>query len=286
MADYTIYTDSSCDVGSKILNDWGVKYECLTFKFDDSDKEYTSDEMSCEEFYDRMRKGGIAKTSAVNMQTFYDSFKKELDEGKDVLYIGMSTGLSNTANAASIAADELKGEYPDRKIITIDTLTTTAAQAMLIDHVCGMKKEGKSIEEAADYVYSNMQKACVWFIVDDLIYLKRGGRISATAAFAGGVLQLKPVMHVTNEGKIENMQKVRGRSQSIKALEKVFAQNAIDKSTYFICHGSCLEDAKALEDLIYQAHGYKAKYITEMSPVIGAHAGPGVVVLSFMANER
>ena len=286
MADYTVFTDSSCDMGSDVLKEWGVKYESLTFKFDDSEQEYTNDDMSCEDFYNEMRKGRIAKTSAINMQTFYDSFKEELDAGKDIIYIGMSTGISNTANAASIAADELKSEYPDRKIITIDTLTTTSAQGMLIDHVCQMKKEGKTIEEAAEYVYANMQKACVWFIVDDLIYLKRGGRISATAAFAGGVLQLKPVLRVTSDGKLENMQKVRGRSQSIKALEKIFTQNAIDKSTYFICHGSCLEDAKTLENLIYESCGYKAKYITEMSPVIGAHAGPGVIVLSFMANER
>ncbi len=286
MADFTIYTDTSCDMGSDILKQWGVKYESLTFKFDDSEQEYTNDEMSCEEFYDKMRKGGVAKTSAINMQTFYDAFKKELEEGKDVLYIGMSTGLSNTANAASIAADELKAEFPDRKIITIDTLTTTVAQGMLIENACKMRKDGKTIEEAADYVYSNMQKACVWFIVDDLIYLKRGGRISAAAAFAGGVLQLKPVLRVTEDGKLENVQKVRGRSQSIKALQKIFAKNAIDKSTYYICHGSCLEEAKTLENLIYEDCGYKARYITEMSPVIGAHAGPGVIVLAFMANER
>ncbi len=286
MAETIIFTDSSCDMGSDILKEWGVRYECLTFKFEDSDREYTSDEMSCEEFYDKMRKGGVAKTSAVNMQTFYDSFKEELEKGNDIIYIGMSTGISNTANAASIAADELKAEFPDRKIFTIDTLTTTVAQGMLIDHVCQMKKEGKSVDEMADYVYANMQKACVWFIVDDLIYLKRGGRINAAAAFAGGVLQLKPVLRVTNEGKLENMQKVRGRSQSIKALQKIFAKNAIDKSNYFICHGSCLEEAKILEDLIYEDCGCRAKYITEMSPVIGAHAGPGVIVLSFMADER
>ncbi|HAG69399.1 MAG TPA: fatty acid-binding protein DegV [Lachnospiraceae bacterium] len=286
MAEYTVYTDSSCDMGSDILKEWGVRYETLTFKFEDSDKEYTNDTMSCDEFYDRMRKGGIAKTSAVNMQTFYDGFKEELEKGNDVIYIGMSTGLSNTANAASIAADELKVEFPERKIYTIDTLTATCGQGMLIDHVCRMKKEGKSIEEAADYVYANMQKVCVWFIVDDLIYLKRGGRISATAAFAGGVLQLKPVLRVTPDGKLENVQKVRGRTQSIKALEKIFSQKCTDKSNYFICHGSCLDEAKTLEDMIYASCGNRARYITEMSPVIGAHAGPGVIVLSFMAKER
>lgn len=282
-----IYTDSACDMGKELLKKWDVRYESLTFQFDDSGEEYGSMDMPADEFYGRMRAGNVAKTSAVNMQTFYDGFKRELAAGKDILYIGMSGGISNTPNAASIAGDELKAEYPDRKIITIDTLTASIGEGYLVYKAVEMKKEGKSIEEIADYIYDNMQKVNLWFIVDDLIYLKRGGRISAAAAFAGGVLQLKPVLRVDPEGKLENMQKVRGRSQSIRTLVKLYGERALDrKGEYVICHASCPDEAKGLEKQLKDAYGVGATFITEMSPVIGAHTGPGAMVLVFFANER
>ena len=299
MADYILFTDSSCDIGLKTLAEWGVKTECLTFKFDDSDTEYISmfgepgqkvqgcEVMPAREFYDRMRSGGVARTSAVNMQTFYDAFKEELDKGNDILFIGMSTGISNTSNAASIAADELKSEYPDRKIITIDTLTASVGQGLLLYDAVMMKRDGKDIDEVAGYVMANLLRMNLWVTVEDLSYLKRGGRISATAAFAGGVLQLKPVIHLDNEGKLENMMKVRGRSQSIKALEKLYTERATDKKgRYMICQADCLEDAKTLENMIYEKHGAEAVMITDMSPVIGAHTGPGAIVLVFYGDER
>ncbi|MCR5108142.1 MAG: DegV family protein [Lachnospiraceae bacterium] len=288
MGDYVIYTDSACDVGNDLLESWDVKKRSLTFKFDDEEKEYSSDEMSPAQFYAEMKKGRVAKTAAINMKTFYDAFEEELKAGRDVLYIGMASGISNTPNAAKLAAKELEEEYPDRKVIALDAFTASVGQGLLVYKASLLKKEGKSIDEVADYVENNKMKYNVWFIVDDLIYLKRGGRISATAAFAGGVLQLKPVLRVDEEGKLENVSKVRGRSQSIKSLAKKYMEMAVDPSNadYFIGQGDCFEEAKSLAAMIEKEGGNRVKEITDITPVIGAHTGPGIMVLGFIGEHR
>ncbi len=287
MADFVIYTDSACDIDDEILKEWGVKKRSLTFKFDDEDKEYSSDDMPADEFYAKMRSGRTAKTSAINMQTFYDAFRGEISKGLDVIYIGMSC-ISNTANAAKLAADELMEEFPDRRVLAFDSFTASVGEGLLVYKAVQLKKEGRTLDEVAEYVESNKAKYNVWFIVDDLVYLKRGGRLSATAAFAGGVLQLKPVLRVDEEGKLESVSKVRGRSQSIKALAKKYMEMAVDpgNADYFIGQGDCYEEAESLSRMIESMGGNKAKYITNISPVIGAHTGPGIMVIGFMGEHR
>ncbi|MCR5733456.1 MAG: DegV family protein, partial [Lachnospiraceae bacterium] len=223
----------------------------------------------------------------INMQTFYDAFNEELSQGRDVIYIGMSC-ISNTANAAKLAADELKEEYPDRKIYAFDSFSASVGEGLMVYNAIKLKNEGKTIDEVAEYVEKNKQKYIVWFIVDDLVYLKRGGRLSATAAFAGGVLQLKPVLRIDEEGKLESMSKVRGRSQSIKALAKKYMEMATDPGSaeYFIGQGDCYEEAESLSEMITGMGGSKAKYITDVSPVIGAHTGPGIMVIGFIGEHR
>ena len=288
MNEYVIYTDSSCDLSAENLKARGVYYSSLTFRFNDSDKEYSNSDMAIGEFYQKMREGGVAKTAAVNSETFAIEFEKLLKEGKDVLYIGFSSGLSTTYNSARIAAEQLKDSYPDRKIITVDTLAASAGIALLIDLVIEKKEAGATIEEAAKFAEETKLHISHWFTVDDLVYLKRGGRVSATTAFVGNMLGIKPVLHVDNDGHLINVSKVRGRKTSITALADKLGETAIDSANgkVYISHGDCLKDAEELAKIIETKYGAKTQLITDVGPVIGAHSGPGTIALFFVAKER
>ena len=288
MVDYVIYTDSGCDIVPELLDKWGVKRLSLTFHFTDSEQEYKSDDMPIKEFYQNMRDGRVAKTAAVNFEAFKAAFEEELKAGRDVLYIGFSSGLSSTSESAQVAAKELAQEYPDRKVIAIDTLCASAGEGMLVYLAAKMQAEGASVDETAAYINERYMKMCHWFTVDDLVYLKRGGRVSAAVALAGAVLGIKPVMHVDDEGHLINMSKARGRKAAIKALAQKYAEllENPNEKMYFISHGDCLEDAELLEDMIYQQNGQKAEVITNVGPVIGAHSGPGTLALFFFGKER
>ncbi len=287
MNDYVIFTDSSCDVAPELLEEWGVKYASLTFQFEGSVEEYDCTGMPLPEFYERMRQGGVAKTSAVNIDTFRTLFEPELASGRDLLYVGFSSGLSNTSNAAILAAEQLQERYPERTIHAIDTLGASAGQGLALYLAVQAKKNGASVDEAAELVREKISHLCHWFTVADLVYLKRGGRISATTALAGTVLGIKPVLHMDDEGHLINMFKVRGRRRAIRALAEKYNELAEDpKGVYFISHGDCLEDAQLLEEMISETAGHKAGLITYVSPVIGAHSGPGTLALFFLGRER
>ena len=286
MNDYVIFTDSSCDLSPEVLGEWGVLSCSLTFRFGGEDREYSNGEMDIADFYQRMREGGVAKTSAVNTQIFKDAFAKLLADGKDVLYIGFSTGLSTTYNSAASAAEMLLSEYPERKIITVDSLAASAGLGLLVKLAVDEKNAGKSIEEVASYIEGLRLRLCHWFTVEDLVYLKRGGRISPTLAFVGNMLGIKPVMHVDDEGHLVNVTKVRGRKTSVAALADKYTELA-DPSfgKVFISHGDCLKDAEYLASLIENKHGVKTEIITYVGSVIGAHSGPGTLALFFVSRE-
>lgn len=288
MAEYVIMTDSGCDVSPDKLLEWGVIGSNLTFHFEGEDVEYSNKDMEPAEFYRRMREGEISKTSAVNIEIFKEMFEPALKEGKDILYIGFSSGISTTSNSGIMAARQLEEEYPERKIIAIDTLCASAGQALVVYMAVQKKNEGMSLDELGAYVEEISPNIGQWFTVEDLVYLKRGGRISAVSAFVGGTLGIKPVLRVDEEGKLSNMMKVRGRSQSIKAIAKKYSETALDPENglYFISHGDCMDDVKALEDLIVKAHGKKCDFITDVGPVIGSHSGPGTLALFFPAKAR
>ena len=235
-----------------------------------------------------MRAGGVAKTAAVNSETFAIEFKKLLDKGLDILYIGFSSGLSTTYNSARIAADQLREEYPERKILLVDTLAASAGIALLIDLVIEKKNAGASIEEAAAYAEAMKLKICHWFTVDDLVYLKRGGRISPTAAFFGNMLGIKPVLHVDNDGHLINVLKVRGRKVSIMTLADKYAELCDDEGDkkVYISHADCLSEAEELGRIIKEKYGAETKLITNVGTVIGAHSGPGTIALFFVGKER
>lgn len=288
MSEYVIYTDSGCDLSPEKQREYGVKVLSLTYRFSDEEKEYTTDDMPIHAFYQQMREGRVAKTAAVNTEEFRAAFEKELEAGRDVLYIGFSSGLSSTSESAQVAAKELNEKYPNRKVIAIDTLCASAGEGMMVWLASKKRAEGASLEETAELIGNRYMKMCHWFTVDDLVYLKRGGRVSAAVALAGAVLGIKPVLHVDDEGHLISMSKTRGRKQSIKALAQKFTELAEEPNggTYFISHSDCLSDAKYLEELICQEHGHKAELITDVGPVIGAHSGPGTLALFFFGKQR
>lgn len=287
MSDYVIFSDSGCDVSYEQFDKWGVKATDLTFHFEDG-IEHSNADMPIKEFYTRMRAGEVSKTAAINIDSFKNLFEPALKEGKDILYVGFSSGISSTSSSGIMACRELEEQYPERKIIGIDTLCASAGEALMVYLAVEKKKAGATIEENAQYINDMIPKMAQWFTVDDLKYLVRGGRVSATAAFAAGMLGIKPVLHIDYEGCLINMMKVRGRAQSVKALAKKFSETAEDPATttYFISHADCEEDAKMLEDLIDKAHGNKCSLITDVGPVIGSHSGPGTLALFYIGKSR
>ena len=288
MNNYTIFADTGCDIQPDLLKEWGIPSLDLTFKFDGDEKEYLNADMDVKTFYERMRKGGVAKTSAVNMERFRIAFEEILKQDSDILYLGFSGGLSTTSNSARLAAEDLADSYPERKIVVVDTLCASAGHGLIVYLTMEKKTAGATIEEAAEYAKSLIQNIDHWVTVDDLVYLKRGGRISPTVAFLGNTLGLKPVIHVDNEGKLVSVEKIRGRKNAITHLSEKYASLALDKKngTVFISHADCIEDAQLLADMLKENHGVEVKLITYIGPVIGAHAGPGTLALFFVGKER
>lgn len=288
MKNYIIYADSACDIKPEMLAEWGVVYSSLTFRFTDDNKEYTDKDMPIKEFYDKMRAGAVAKTAAVNVDTFADAFRKELAAGNDVLYLGFSSGLSTTFNSARLAAEQLREEFPDSKIIVVDTLAASAGYGLLLKLVVDKKAGGATIDEAAEYAEGIKMNICHWFTVDDLVYLKRGGRISAAAAFIGNAIGLKPVLHVDNEGHLVSVSKVRGRKTAVNALAEKFSELAEDTAggKIYISNADCMADVEYLNKTFKEKYGNEIEVITDVGPVIGAHAGPGTLALFFVGKER
>ena len=288
MNEYVIFTDSACDVDPALLREWGVQYRNLTFRFGDDEKEYRNDEMPSAVFYARMRAGTPVKTSAVSEGAFHEAFEALLREGKDILYIGFSSGLSGTYNAARVAAEELRPAWPDRKIITVDTLAASTGQGLLVWHAVQKKKAGASIEEAAAWLEENKLRLCHWFTVDDLKYLRMGGRISAASAFIGTKLNIKPVLHVDNAGHLIKMSTVRGRKASLRALVKKVSELSLgtENNPIFLSHGDCMEDVELLKDMLREQCGRELALVQNVGPVIGGHSGPGTMAIFFLGKER
>ena len=288
MNTYQIVTDSACDIKPQMLEQWGVKLIELNFRFDGEDKEYFNSEMDITVFYNKMREGATAKTSAINPEGFMNTFEALLQEGKDVLYIGFSSGLSTTYHSATIAAQELQEKYPQRKVLTVDSLAASAGQGMLVYFAVQKQRAGCTLQEAADFVKEQLPKLCHWFTVDDLVYLKRGGRISPTVAFVGAVLGIKPILHVDDAGKLISVSKVRGRKASLATLAAKYEELAesVGEGNVYISHGDCLSDAQALAQMLQDKHGVSVEIITDVGTVIGAHSGPGTLALFFVGKQR
>ena len=288
MNDFVIYADSACDIPPELLQEWGVSYSYLTYTFEGHPQQYSNYELPFPEFYDRMRNGGVARTSAVNADAFVQGFESILQSGRDILYIGFSSGLSSTFHAGCIAAQELREKYPERDIRCVDTFGASGGFGLLVYMAVQKKREGGTIDECENVVLENRFHLCHWFTVDDLVYLKRGGRISAATAIVGNVLNFKPVLHMDDAGHLINMFKVRGRKASLKAIADKYGELALDKEhgTVFISHGDCLEDAQYLAGLLHERYGVSVREIVTVGPVIGAHSGPGTIALFFLGEHR
>lgn len=290
MREYVIYTDSCADLDPKMIQELGVDYQPLTFTLSGQTYANWADgrDLSFASFYERLRGGEMSSTSQVNVTEFKESFTPILDSGKDILYLGFSSGLSGTVNSGRLAAEELAAKYPDSKIVVVDTLAASLGQGLIVWHAVQLKRQGKSIDEVGQWAEDNKLNLAHWFTVDDLDFLKRGGRVSAASAFLGSMLNIKPVLHVDNEGHLIPMEKVRGRKQSLDALIDHMDKTAIkpEEQMVFISHGDCLEDAEYVADQIKKRFGTKEIYTNYIGPVIGSHAGPGTVALFFLGTER
>ena len=288
MNDYVIFTDSCCDISPEMLAQWGVPYANMTFSFDGEDKEYISADITNKEFYDRMRQGAHPRTAAINADAFARAFTPILEEGKDILYVAFSSGLSTTVSSAQMAVEELKESYPDRKIVIVDTLAASAGGGLMVYMAVAKKNQGASLEENAAYIEFLIPQHCIWFTVDDLEYLKRGGRISPLVAFAGSVLGIKPVLQMDDEGHLVKVSTARGRKKAIVALADKYAELSYEEKNtpIFISHAECEADAQQLADILTQRHGVEVTLITQIGPVIGSHAGPGTIALFFIGKHR
>jgi len=288
MRDYVIMTDSCCDLSAAMAEE--LELVVLPLSVIQDDKEYRNfldnRELDPKIFYDRIRAGSMGSTSAANVDAFKTAMESILKEGKDILCLSFSGALSTTYQSAVIAGKELEETYGESKIIVIDTLCASLGQGMLIWLAGREKKAGKGIDEVAAYVRETIPHLCHFFTVNDLNHLKRGGRVSATTALVGTMLQIKPVLHVDDEGRLISIGKARGRKASIAALLDKIDELCIDTDTFFISHGDCQEEVAEMADQIKARFGAKEVHINYVGPVIGNHTGAGVIALFFVGKHR
>lgn len=287
---YQLITDSTSDMNVDLIEEIGVYVIPMEYTMDGKTYHNYPDyrEQSPHDFYDALRAGSSCSTNQINPDTFQKVFTSYLKEGKDILYLCFSSGLSGTYNTARIVAQDLSEEYPDRKIEVVDTKAACVGEGLLV-YLAGLEmKKGKSLEEVRDWVLANRDHLAHWFTVDDLNHLKRGGRISATSALVGTMLSIKPVMNVDTDGHLTVKEKVRGRRQSLDALIRHMQQTAVNPKDQivFVGHGDSLKDAEYVADKVKSTFGTSRVIINNLGPVIGCHTGAGFVALFFLATTK
>ena len=289
MQPYVIFTESTGDLTPALIEQAGLQVLPMNFNLDgQSYLDYPDGrEINSHTFYEKLRAGSTCTTSQVSLAEYQDAFTPVLEGGQDILYLAFSSGLSGTYQSACLAAEDLREQFPERTIECVDTLQASMGEGLVAYAAAMLKKDGMSLAELAAWLRENVQRFCAWFTVDDLMFLKRGGRLSGVAAVAGTLLGIKPVLHVDPDGHLIAMEKVRGRKASLDGLVRHFetsAENHADQ-TVFISHGDCLEDCQYVADKI-KAFGVKRICIGTIGPVIGAHSGPGTVALFFTGSPR
>lgn len=288
---FDIFTDSSCNLPEPIIDEYDLLIFPLTFMVDGEQfQSYLKGEHTdLAQFYDMMRDGKMITTSLPNLANAETQLRASLDAGRDVLYLGFSSALSGTYDALATLMDNLAAEYPDRTLRHVDTLAASGGEGLLVYYAAKMRSEECLLEDVAKWVENNRLHLAHWFTVDDLMFLFRGGRVSKTAAWAGMLLNIKPVMHVDDDGRLIPVEKVRGRKKSLQALADKMGETAlqpISEQTIYITHGDCIEDAEYLAGLIRERFNVKDVMINWVDPVIGAHSGPGTMALFFLADHR
>ena len=290
MRDYVIMTDSCCDLTDQMARDLELEVLPLTMHMDGQDypNDLAGTAISNQEFYKRIRAGKLATTSAVNVGQFQDAMRRVLESGRDIVCVCFSSALSTTYQSAVIAAEDLRAEFPEAEIHVVDSLSASLGQGLLLYLTVEQKRKGLTAAELAKWVEDNRLTVCHWFTVDDLNFLKRGGRVSATTALLGTMLSIKPIMHTSDEGKLVPVSKARGRKAAIAALlDKIEALGIHpEKQTMFICHADCEEDAKAVAKTIQDRFGTPTVHINYIGPVIGSHTGPNTMGIFFVGTQR
>ena len=287
---YRIITDSCANLTDELIE--SLDLDIIPLSYFIGEKEYIGYQKGVptdyKTFYDLARKREKITTSQITYEAFEKAFTEVLQTGNDFLYIGFSSGLSGSYQAACRVVKDLQKKYPDRKMTVVDSLCASMGQGLLVYHAVQRKNEGKSLEEVAKWVEDNKLRLVHWFTVDDLFFLKRGGRVSTTSAVAGTILGIKPVLHVDDEGHLILMEKVRGRKASLNALINHMIETIQDaaQQVIFISHGDCIEDAKYIAEKVRQAINVKDIIINYIDPVIGAHSGPGTAALFFLGSKR
>ncbi|MCL2501140.1 MAG: DegV family protein [Defluviitaleaceae bacterium] len=290
MGGYVIITDSTTDLPQSKAEEWGV--EIIPYIFNLDGKEYFNyldwREMSVKGFYDALREGKKGSTTQVNQFRYMEIWEPFLQEGKDVLYMCLSSALSKSYEQSELAARELSEKYPDRKIITIDTKSASLGMGLLTYYAAKARDEGKTISELADYINKLIPVMHHWVMADDLHHLRRGGRVSGAAAFMGTVLNIKPMIHMTKEGKLTPMTKARGRNKALEFMLEQMTHHEMSpaKQPVFISHSDAPDLAEQLKQMVIAKHGDREFVINEIGPVVGAHTGPGTIALFFIGNER
>lgn len=287
MNDYVILTDSSCDLPDDIVKKYQLEILQLDFIIE-GEGSFHNSQADIKNVYGKLRNGANIKTSAANISQATRTIERIFKQGSNILYLGFSSGLSSTYQTICMAGREMMEEYPERKMISVDTLAASMGQGLLVYKACQAKDAGKSLEENAQYIEDIKLKLCHWFTVDDLFFLKRGGRISGVTATVGTMLSIKPILHVDDAGHLINVSKVRGRKAAITELVNRMEKLAVhpENQDIFISHGDCIEDAEKLAAMIRERFGNDRITISYVGPVIGAHSGPGTLALFFLGEHR
>lgn len=287
---FTLVTDSSANLPNSLIDKYNIRVLALTYYLNDTEhlSYIPNQQIDMAFFYNELRNKAKITTSCVNVNSFLKVFEELLTSNNDVLYISFSSALSGTYQSATIAIEQLKSQFPDHKILAIDSLSASLGQGLLVTYAAKMKEQGKSIEEIYTWLLDNRLHLCHWFTVDDLFYLKRGGRISSSAAIVGSLLNIKPVLHVDNSGRLVPVTKVRGRKNSLNELVSHMEETAIDPQNQivYISHGDCEKDAQYVAELVKSKFGTNDILIDYVEPVIGAHSGPGTIALFFLGSQR
>ncbi len=289
MKDYIITTDITCDLPEDYLRQHNISVLPLYYTFDDTvygDKIF----LTPKEFYDKMRKGAMPTTMAANPENARMLFTGLLDQGYDILHIAFSSALSGSCSVAGTVARELQEERPEARIVVVDSLCASLGEGLFVHKAVELKESGKSLDETLAWLEKNKLNFCHLFTVDDLFHLHRGGRVSKATAIIGTLINVKPVLHVDNEGRLIPLNNVRGRKKALISLvdqmENRLKNYPQQNDIVFISHGDCEEDAQFVADLIKERFGIKNALLNYVCPTIGSHSGPGTVALFFMGNER
>lgn len=287
---YRIVTDSSANLTDELIDKYDIGIASLVFY--SGNKEFTSYvkgvKTDLKQFYDMLRKKDALTTSCVNEATFIEVFEPTLQEGLDILYIGFSSALSATYISGEKAATALRKKYPERKIITVNTLGASLGEGLLVLYAARMKEAGASMKEVQNWLEQNRLKLCHYFTVDDLFFLFRGGRVKKTSYLIANLVNIKPIMHMDDYGRLIPIGKVMGRKKSLNTIAEMVIRDIVDPEDQTICvsHGDCIEDVEYLKEKIEEKIKVKEWVINYVDPVVGAHSGPGTVAIFFLGNHR